>query len=159
MATIGLMCTAINPFNRGFSLIELGIVAAIIAIMVALLLPRFNSDALANKRVETAIRQLKTDLLLTRQLAINSKIAHHLNIDTTSNTYAIYSSSIGPDTAVSTMRTLHKGVTISGDLTHSFTRSGTLINGTSTFVQLSQSGQAWRIDINGLTGYCLISKQ
>lgn len=159
MPTIGSMRTHINPFNRGFSLIELGIVAAIIAIMATLLFPRFNSDLLANKRVETAVRQLKTDLLLTRQLATNAKTVHHLTIDRASNTYTIHSPSLDPDTAMSTIRTLNNGLTISGDLTHSFTSSGALSNGTSTWVQVSQAGQAWRIDINGRNGHCLISKQ
>lgn len=152
------MCT-LTKLDNGFSLIELGLVAVIIGIMAAVLIPRFNTNLLTYKRLETASRQLKTDLLLTRQLATNSKTVHHLSIDNTTKTYAIYSPSVSAGNKVGHIRTLNNGFDISGSLTHSFTSSGGLSGGTSTWIQLSQSGQAWRIDINGLTGYGLLSKQ
>ena len=147
-----------TPTNQGFTLIELGLVMAIIGIMAAILIPRFNTGLLNDKRVETLSYQLKSDLLLTRQLSINSKISHHLHINTATNTYAIYRLSISEENKVGHTRQLHQGLVISGDLTHTFTPKGSLLNNVSTFIQLNQSEQIWQININGFTGYCLLTK-
>ncbi|MEK9657368.1 MAG: prepilin-type N-terminal cleavage/methylation domain-containing protein [bacterium] len=152
------MHTPTNRFSGGFTLIELGFVVAIIGIMAAILIPRFNTGLLNDKRVETLSNQLKSDLLLTRQLSINTKVSHHLHIDPTTNSYAIYRFSVSQANKVGHTRLLHQGLVISGDLTHTFTPKGSLLDNVNTFVQISYSGQVWQINIKGLTGYCFLSR-
>lgn len=152
------MHTPINRFKKGFTLIELGLVVAIIGIMAAILIPRFHTNTLNDKRAETVSQQLKTDLLLTRQLSINTNISHLLHIDIQTNTYAIYRLSISPENKVGHTRTFHQALVISGDLTHTFTQKGTLLGGGNTSLQINHSGQFWQININGLTGHCIIAK-
>ena len=57
--------------NRGFSLLELLLVVAIIGIMAAIAVPRF-SNANAQRDLDNAARQLVVDLRWTSQMAANS---------------------------------------------------------------------------------------
>lgn len=57
--------------NRGFSLLELLLVVAILSIVAALAIPRFT-NANAQRDLDNAARQLVVDLRWTSQMAVNS---------------------------------------------------------------------------------------
>lgn len=57
--------------NKGFSLLELLLVVAVLGILAAIAVPRFSS-ADAQRDLDNAARQLVVDLRWTSQMAVNS---------------------------------------------------------------------------------------
>ncbi len=73
---------------RGFTLVELVLVATLLAILAALAVPRF-SNTLTRTRVEAAARRFTADLELARQRARSTSAAQVVTIDTASATYVL----------------------------------------------------------------------
>ena len=76
------------PRNRGFTLIEIMVVLAIIALMLALVTPRLG-HSIDHGRIKSATRQLAAGLKLARIEAINSRKETTLVLDTEHRTYKL----------------------------------------------------------------------
>ena len=137
---------------RGVTLIELILVAAILGILAATVIPRFHPRLLINKEVETASKALVADLRLTRQLALSNKTRYYLQLNTGAHTYALYQTSVSPANQVGNTRTLQSNIGISGDSTFGFEANGSAIMGQGTAVTFSVSTQQWTVTVTVATG-------
>lgn len=77
---------------RGFSLIELMVAVAILAILLALAVPSFQ-DMIQRNRVRTAAADLTTGLNLARAEAIKRGLSVSLCVNDTSNAWSVWASS------------------------------------------------------------------
>ena len=73
---------------RAFSLLELVIVAMIIALMAGIAVPRFSS-AMARQRLDAAARRIVADLSLARRQARTSTTSQTVSFDVKTNSYRL----------------------------------------------------------------------
>ena len=74
--------------SRGFTVIEMVIVIAIIAIAVSVAAPNFNSFR-QNTNLKEAARDISSDISLYRQRAVSENIGYRINFNASANTYTI----------------------------------------------------------------------
>ena len=72
----------------GFTLLELVLVLAIMGVLAAIAVPRFNSSAV-NYRIESAAWRLKADLTYARQLAKTAGASRSVTFDVSANQYTL----------------------------------------------------------------------
>ncbi|HID55161.1 TPA: prepilin-type N-terminal cleavage/methylation domain-containing protein [Candidatus Poribacteria bacterium] len=72
---------------RGFTLIELMAVMVIVAVVMAVLIPRFSSDVLGKMKSYSAARRIASYLLYTRSLAINTSRDHKVDFIPSEGTF------------------------------------------------------------------------
>lgn len=75
--------------QSGFTAIELILVLAILAIMAAVAIPGWVS-VLPNMRLKSAVRNLKSDLMLAQQRAIRENASVAILLSTASNSYTVF---------------------------------------------------------------------
>ena len=136
--------------ENGLTLIEVTLLAAIIGIIAAIVLPRFSLDTIVLYRVKTASRRLVTDLRYTRTLAITQRTNHILQIN--GHQYAIYRGSVAPGNQVGETREIAGTINLSGDSTFSFTSQGGTAPGSGTWLGLTEAGHSWTVSVNATTG-------
>jgi prepilin-type N-terminal cleavage/methylation domain-containing protein len=74
--------------SRGFTVIEMVIVIAIIAIAVSVAAPNFNSFR-QNTNLKEAARDISSDISLYRQRAVAENRGYQINFSAAANTYTI----------------------------------------------------------------------
>ena len=74
--------------SRGFSLIEVIIVLAIVAIAASVAAPNFNSFR-QNTNLKEAARDISSDIYLCRQRAVSENRGYRINFSIAANTYTI----------------------------------------------------------------------
>ncbi len=95
---------------RGFSLIELIVVIALIAILTAIAVPSYQTF-MVRSRLKGAARQVMSDLMNARMMAVslNQRVKVHIEAD--GHTYKIWSDADGNGTVAD-----NEGVNISKDV-------------------------------------------
>ena len=78
--------TATSAAARGFTLVELIIVIAVLSIVSALAIPRFAAGAM-RRRIDAAAQRVVQDLKLARQYARQTSTAQSVTFETSSDSY------------------------------------------------------------------------
>jgi prepilin-type N-terminal cleavage/methylation domain-containing protein len=131
-----------DTVRTGFTLVELLLVVAVLAVMVSITIPRIGWSAMGKVEAKTSAREFSDHLKLARSLAIT-------HASTNSNGYKVVLS--GPFTSyslinVATLATVKgpidipQGVICSGDSEFMFTPLGQLQGFGTLAVQFSKSG-------------------
>lgn len=76
--------------NRGFSLVELIMVMVIMAILAAMIVPRFI-NVIESLRVRNAVEKIKDDIRYIRDYAVARHDTTWFVVDLSTNSYGIYS--------------------------------------------------------------------
>lgn len=75
--------------NRGFSLVEMMIVIAIIGIVAAIAAPSFNKYR-DNINLKEAARELSSEIALCKQRAVTENVHYKITFDTGENSYTAF---------------------------------------------------------------------
>ena len=140
------------PVKAGFTLIELILAVAVLAILVSIAIPRIGWDAMGKIQAETAARKFSDYLKLARSLAIT-------HASSNSSGYKVVLS--GPFTSYSiinaaTLATVKgpieipEGVTCSGDSEFHFTSLGQLQGGSTLTLQFTNSGDTTVVTVTAV---------
>ncbi len=138
-----------DTVRAGFTLVELILAVAVLAILVSIAIPRIGWDTMGKVQAETAARQFSDYLKLARSLAIT-------HASSNSSGYKVVLS--GPYTSYSvvnagTLETVKgpidipEGVISSGDSEFHFTPLGRLQSGGTLTLQFSKSGDTTIVSV------------
>ena len=129
--------------RKGFTLIELVLIVALLAILIGIAIPRLGWDAMGKVHVDTVAKQFSGHLKLARSLAI-------ANSSTNASGYKVVFAAgftsyrlVNVETAADVKGPINmpQGVTSSGDSEFQFTPLGELTAGSGTLtVQFSKTG-------------------
>ena len=129
--------------GTGFTLIEIVLTVAVLAILVSIVIPRVGWDTMGKVQAETAARQFSDYLKLARSLAITHASSNSEGYKVVLSPSQPYTYSlINADTSetVKGPVALPEGVDRSGGRTYQFTPLGNLSVSRELSVQFSKSG-------------------
>ena len=139
-------------FAVGFTLVELILTVAVLAILLSIAIPRLGWDTMGKVQAQTAARQFSDYLKLARSLAIT-----HAN--TNGDGYKVVLS--GPFTSYSVVNAatsetvkgpidIPQGVACSGDSVFQFTPLGQLQGGSTLMLQFTKSGDTTVVTVTAI---------
>jgi prepilin-type N-terminal cleavage/methylation domain-containing protein len=143
--------------NKGYSLTELVIVVAIMAVMAAVAVPRFSFALVGRTKAEAAAYKLMADLRLSRIMAIGNAATNdkgYLVDMTGSSPYSGYQVKNDKDNSVVRTVTFVSGVTVTcaGSSKFTFQPLGNLKNGSGTQITVVGNGKTWTLTFVAATG-------
>ena len=133
-----------DKIKAGFTLIELILAVAVLAILVSIVIPRVGWDTMGKVQAETAARQFSDYLKLARSLAITHASSNSSGYKVVLSPSQPYTYSlINADTSdvVKGPIALPEGVARSGDRTYQFTPLGNLSVSRELEVEFSKSDE------------------
>ena len=138
------------PIRVGFTLIELILAVAVLAILVSIAIPRIGWGTMGKIQAETAARQFSDYLKLARSLAIthaSSNSSGYRVVLSPSQPYTY--SLINADTSdvIKGLVALPEGVDRSGDRTYQFTPLGNLSVSRELEVEFSKAGDTTVVSV------------
>lgn len=139
-----------NEIRTGFTLIELVLTVAVLAILVSIVIPRVGWDTMGKVQAETAARQFSDYLKLARSLAITHASSNSEGYKVVLSPSQPYTYSlINADTSdvVKGPVALPEGVGHSGDRTCQFKPLGNLSVSRELSVQFSKSGDTTVVSV------------
>jgi type II secretory pathway pseudopilin PulG len=138
-----------DKIRAGFTLVELVLIVAVLAILVSIAIPRIGWGTMGKVQAETAARQFSDYLKLTRSLAITHASSNSSGYEVVlPGSYAFYSI-----INVKTLETVKgpveipQGVVCSGNSTFQFTPLGQLQGGSTLTLQFSKSGDTTVVSV------------
>ena len=131
-----------NTVRAGFTLVELILVIAVLAILVSIAIPRIGWDAMGKVQAETAAKQFSGYLKLARSLAIthasSNSSGYKVVLSGPFTSYSIINASTSE--VVKGPINIPEGVSCSGDSEFQFTPLGQLQGGSTLTLQFTKSG-------------------
>ena len=140
--------------RRGYTLIELLFVVIVLAVLVAIAIPRLGIDFTVKMKVKTEAQRVVSDLRLTRRLAVTNNEDYKLSVNSTNNEYSIYDSS---EAQVGITRSINSDITISADKDFVFESLGNAAAASDTSISLSTGGHQADISVTVATGRISVS--
>jgi prepilin-type N-terminal cleavage/methylation domain-containing protein len=137
---------------RGFVLLELMVTIALLGILLGLMLPRLSSSTITKKDVEITTKNIVTKLRETRQLALSTGSTHYLDINTSSNDFAVYVNSVDIANIVGEKQKYNSSLILSGDIVFAFTSNGSIQTGYGTSLNIAFDTSEWSITVIPATG-------
>ncbi|OGX15065.1 MAG: hypothetical protein A2166_06510 [Omnitrophica WOR_2 bacterium RBG_13_41_10] len=138
-----------------YTTIEILLVIILLAVFVAIVLPRFGAGDLLNKQsLKTIAYNIASDIRATRALATSNAwtSAYSIQFDFAQNIYRI----IAPNSDILETKTIPGGITASGSPRYDFSSLGATTTGTINLT--IASGESWTVAVNGPTGTVRIQK-
>ncbi len=139
-----------NTVRTGFTLVELILAVAVLAILVSIVIPRVGWDTMGKVQAETAARQFSDYLKLARSLAITHASSNSSGYKVVLSPSQPYTYSlINTDTSdvVKGPIAIPEGVDRSGDRTYQFTPLGNLSVSSELSVQFSKAGDTTVVSV------------
>ena len=139
-----------DTVRAGFTLVELILAVAVLAILVSIVIPRIGWGTMGKVQAETAARQFSDYLKLARSLAITHASSNSSGYKVVLSPSQPYTYSlINADTSdvVKGPVALPEGVARRGDRTYQFTPLGTLSGSRELEVEFSKAGDATVVSV------------
>ena len=139
-----------DKIRAGFTLIELILAVAVLAILVSIVIPRVGWETMGKVQAETAARQFSDYLKLARSLAITHASSNSSGYKVVLSPSQPYTYSlINADTSdvVKGPIALPEGVARSGDRTYRFTPLGNLSVSRELEVEFSKAGDTTVVSV------------
>lgn len=131
--------------TKGFTMIELIVTLAVLAILIGIAIPSYNS-LMPRYRLSGAARQVATDLMKARMLAV--KLSTNVTVAFNSST-ASYTISGGSYSETFNIKSKYSGVELSSTVTPVvFHPRGTLTNANPVTVTLTNSSGSKQVEVN-----------
>jgi len=147
--------------TRGFTLVELAIVIAIVGVLSAIAIPRF-AMATSRYRVAAIARRISADITMTRNRARALSTSQSITFSTAANNYQITGMS-DPDHAASTYTVSLNDASLPGQLVSTVFGTGATLtfNGYGVpscggTIQISSGTASATITVDPDTGRCVI---
>lgn len=141
---------------KGYTLVELCIVLALLAIMSTLAIPAWKNYS-SNINLKTAAREVMSDLLNARQRAIEENInTYRLTFNVANNNYTLSRTDTGITYWTKPLTSYGNGISIqsvnfNNGSTVSFQRRGTVTNGNLVLTNLTGSTATITVQITART--------
>jgi prepilin-type N-terminal cleavage/methylation domain-containing protein len=139
-----------NP--SGLTLVEIIIVMAIIGILAATIVPRFDFTTTSRASVDGAAYMIASDIRYAQEWAMANRISKSVTFASGSSAYTF-----GPTNNMDPSGRLPSGVTINNNLTITFNSLGEPTAGGGSSVAVSGGGQTKTISVVNYTGKVNIS--
>jgi len=139
-----------DKIKAGFTLIELVLTVAVLAILVSIVIPRVGWDTMGKVQAETAARKFSDYLKLARSLAITHASSNSEGYEVVLSPSKPYTYSlINANTSVVVKGpiALPEGVSRSGDRTYQFTPLGNLSVSRELEVEFSKAGDTTIVNV------------
>ena len=140
------------PVKAGFTLIELILAVAVLAILVSIVIPRVGWETMGKVQAETAARKFSDYLKLARSLAITHASSNSSGYKVVlSGPYTSYSIiNAGTSETVKGPIEIPEGVTCSGSSEFHFTPLGQLQSGSTLTLQFTKSGDTTVVTVTAV---------
>ena len=139
-----------DTVRTGFTLVELILAVAVLAILVSIVIPSFGWEAMGKVQAETAARQFSNYLKLARSLAIthasSNSSGYKVVLSGPFTSYSVISITT-PEVVVKGPIDIPKGVTCSGSSEFRFTPLGQLQGGSTLTLQFLKSGDTKTVTV------------
>jgi prepilin-type N-terminal cleavage/methylation domain-containing protein len=146
--------------KKGFTLIEVTLVVALMGILFAISLPRFGFELTLKIKLEKTAKGLQADLRFTRWLAVTKNDTYILKIYPEQKEYKIYKNSISDENQVSQARSYDSKIVISGDsYEYGFEPLGNLKSDSPSKITLIGGEYTFEININPSTGRVSVTEK
>jgi Tfp pilus assembly protein FimT len=144
--------------RSGFTLVEAMVIIAVIGIITAISLPRFDVPLTTRLRVENEARRIQSDLRLARRLAITNNDDYILRAYASSNEYKIFKGSVATGNQVGETRVVPWQIAVSGDNRFTFESLGNAASTSGTSLSLTSGSYQYDITITIATGRVSIAE-
>ncbi len=136
-----------TPNSKGMTLIETIMVIVIIAILMAVVIPRAGFDVAPRASVEGAAHMIASDIRYAQEFAMANRVSKEIRFTANSNSYSFF-----PTSSLDPTGRLPSGITIGTTVTFRFNSLGEPISGGGSSVTVSGSGSSKTINVANYTG-------
>ncbi len=136
-----------TPNSKGMTLIETIMVIVIIAILMAVVIPRAGFDVSLRASVEGAAHMIASDIRYAQEFAMANRVSKEIQFNAGSNSYSFF-----PTSSLDPTGRLPSGITVGTTVTFRFNSLGEPISGGGSSVTISGDGGTKTINVSQYTG-------
>ncbi len=136
-----------TPNSKGMTLIETILVIVIIAILMAVVIPRAGFDMSPRASVEGAAHMIASDIRYAQEYAMANRVSKEIRFTAGSNSYSFF-----PTSSLDPSGRLPSGITIGTTVTFTFNSLGEPTSGGGSSITISGSGGSKTITVTQYTG-------